>query len=194
MKRIITLFLSLFLMTGFIFAQDSEEGDDYDDGYVYERNGAGDQFVKADFYAHFPIGFNNKLYVGGGFSIGYYRFFTNWLALGGEVSPTYNVSIGNKSLITVPVTVGAIVQPTLGNFEFPVGITAGIASSTWANNVTYFPSFAAKAYAGVYYRINDSWSVGVDGSFFWIPQWLPDPTLNYHGLFASAGLALRYHF
>ena len=57
------------------------------------------------------------------------------------------------------------------------------------------PAFAAKAYVGAFYRINDSWSVGLSGSFLWIPQVFADkPKYNYHGLFTTAGLAMRYHF
>ena len=61
--------------------------------------------------------------------------------------------------------------------------------------ISYFPAFAAKAYVGAFYRINDSWSVGLSGSFLWIPQVFADkPKYNYHGLFTTAGLAMRYHF
>lgn len=193
MKRLLTILIALLVFSGTAFAQ--EEGDFYDDGYIYEQNGAGDQFVKADLFANFPLNFKGKLYVGGGFSIGYYRFLNSWLAVGGEVSPTYNVSIGKKSLITVPITFGAIFQPTIGKFEFPLGVSLGIASSTFENTTTYFPSFTAKAYVGAFYRINDSWSAGISSSFLWIPQIFANkPKYNHHGLFLTAGLAMRYHF
>ena len=193
MKRLLTILIALLVFSGTAFAQ--EEGDFYDDGYIYEQNGAGDQFVKADLFANFPLSFGDKLYIGGGFSIGYYRFLNSWLAVGGEFAPTYNVSIGIKSLITVPLTIGAIFQPTIDKFEFPLGISIGIASSTFENTTSYFPAFTAKAYVGAFYRINDSWSVGLSGSFLWIPQVFADkPKYNYHGLFTTAGLAMRYHF
>lgn len=193
MKRLLTILVALLVFSGTVFAQ--EEGDFYDDGYIYEQNGAGDQYFKADLFANFPLSFGDKLFVGGGFTIGYYRFINSLFALGGEVSPTYNVSIGVKPLITVPITVGAVVVPTINKFEFPIGISIGIASSTFDNTITYFPSFAAKAYGGAFYRINDSWSLGISGTFLWIPQiFFNDPSKNFHGLFATAGLSMRYHF
>ena len=118
----------------------------------------------------------------------------NLLAVGGEVSPTYNVSIGKKSLITVPITFGVLFQPTINKFEFPMGVSLGITSSTFENTFTYFPSFTAKAYAGAFYRINDSWSAGINSSFIWIAQWMKDSSESYHGLFAAAGISMRYHF
>ena len=192
MKRLLTLLTVLLVFSGIAFAQ--EEGDFYDDGYIYEQNGAGDQFIKADLYAHFPLNFKNKLYVGGGFSIGYYRFLTSLLSVGAELSPSYNISIGHKSLITVPITIGAIFQPYINNFEFPIGLSLGISSSTFENTFTYFPAFTAKAYIGAFYRINDTWSAGVSGSATWIAQWTDPSEESYHGIFASAGLSIRYHF
>ena len=192
MKRLLTLLTVLLVFSGTVFAQ--EEGDFYDDGYIYEQNGAGDQFIKVDLSANFPLNFKKKLYVGGGFSIGYYRFMNNFLAVGGEVSPTYNISIGKKSLITIPITFGVLFQPTINKFEFPMGVSLGITSSTFENTFTYFPSFTAKAYAGAFYRINDSWSAGINSSFIWIAQWMKDSSESYHGLFAAAGISMRYHF
>ena len=193
MKRLLTILVALLVFSGTVFAQ--EEGDFYDDGYIYEQNGAGDQYFKADLFANFPLSFGNKLYVGGAFTIGYYRFLNSLIAAGGELSPTYNVSIGVKSLIMVPITLGAVIVPTINKFEFPIGLSLGITSSTFDNTTSYFPSFTAKAYLGGFYRINESWSVGLSGYFLWTPQIFADaPEKNYHGLFATAGLSMRYHF
>ena len=122
------------------------------------------------------------------------RFVNSFLAVGGELSPTYNISIGKKALVTVPITVGVLFQPEIKNFEFPIGISIGMTSSTFENTFTYFPSFSAKAYAGAFYRFSDSWSFGVNSSFIWIAQWLKDSKKSYHGLFAAAGISMRYHF
>jgi len=60
--------------------------------------------------------------------------------------------------------------------------------------MTYFPSLAAKAYAGAYYRFSEGWSLGINTSAYWIPQWFSDSSKNYNGVFATAGLSARYHF
>ncbi|MCR5189554.1 MAG: hypothetical protein K6C97_11520 [Treponema sp.] len=191
MKRFISILMTICLCTAAIFADDP--GDEYDDGYIYEQNGAGDQFLSIDLFANFPLNFNGQLYVGAGASISYYRFITGNIALGGDLLIGYNLTIGEKPLITVPITLGILYQPYVGKFEFPMSLGIGVASST-CQTMTYFPSLAVKAYAGAYYRFAEGWSAGLNANAFWIPQWFQDSQKNFNGLFASFGLGARYHF
>lgn len=191
MKRILSILLTMTLCFTAVYAQD--KGDEYDDDYVYKQNDEGDQFFKLNLGAFFPLNFGDKLYVGIDASIGYYRFINSWCAIGGDVSVTDNISIGQKILVTVPVTFGAMFQPTIGKFEFPITLTAGIGVETWQNQ-TYFPSFAAKGTIGAYYRLAEGWSFGISSSFFWIPQWYADSSKNFDGLFLNADIGARYHF
>lgn len=193
MKKLISVVAALCLCTTLVFAQE-DEGDYYDDGYVYEQNGAGDRFLKINLMANFPLNFGKQLYpLGGAVDAGYYQFLTSNFAIGGEVLVGYNVTIGKKPLILAPITFGALFQPTLGKFEFP--ITAGIGISTVScQNETYFPGFTAKISAGAFYRLNEMWSLGLYGSAYWLPQWFKNPEYNDNGLFATAGIGARYHF
>ncbi len=191
MKKILSVFLVLILCCAATFADD--EGDEYDDGYVYQQNGPGDQFLKFDLYPIFPLNFEGQLYVGGGASLGYYRFILSWLAAGGEVSVTDNISIGNKPLIQIPITFGAMFQPTVGKFEFPNYVTFGIAALTWQSR-NYFPAFCMKLTTGAYYRFAESWSVGLSSSFLWIPTYHEESRFDRHGLFLTAAIGMRYHF
>lgn len=191
MKKLLSIFAILCLFSSFMFAD--EDGDEYDDGFVYEQNGAGDQFLKIDLLANFPLNFDNQLTIGLGASFGYYRFISNLIAIGGDVIIGYNVTIGQKALFTAPITFGAMVQPYIGNFEFPIFANIGIASTS-CQGLSYFPSFAAKLSAGAYYRIKESWSFGIDSTLYWIPQWFTDSSKNDNGLFVTAGITARYHF
>lgn len=191
MKRLFSLSLLLCFFATVFYAQ--EEGDVYDDGYVYEQNGAGDQFLKVNLAADFPLNFNKQLYVGGSASIGYYQFLTNNIAVGGEVEISYNVSIGNKPLLVVPLTLGVIFQPYINKFEFPLSLNLGITTTT-CQGMTYFPGFVAKATAGAFYRINEGWSLGLNGTMHYTPQFFNDSSKNFHGLFATLGIGGRYHF
>lgn len=49
MKKLLSILAILCLFSSVMFAD--EEGDEYDDGYTYEQNGAGDQFIKIDVMA-----------------------------------------------------------------------------------------------------------------------------------------------
>ena len=92
------------------------------------------------------------------------------------------------------VTFGIMFQPYIGRFEFPLLAEIGVANETW-QNMEIFPTFVAKASAGVYYRFTDSISVGFSTDFMWMPQWfIKDPSKNFNGLFENAAINLRYHF
>lgn len=197
MKRFISLLLTLLLLSGIAFAE--SQGDEYDDGYVYEANGAGDQFLKLNIGGLFPLNFGGtiknggSLYVGGFANIGYYRFLSRTIAVGGEVNATYNVSVGNKVLVMIPFTVGALIQPTINNFEFPIYLNIGMGYETW-QNMNYFPSLALTATPGAFYRINEACSVGISASYMFIPQWFKDSSKNAVGQFMGIGIGARYHF
>lgn len=191
MKKLFSIIAILCLCTAFVFAEDEDE--EYDDGYVYEQNGAGDQFLSINVAANFPLNFNGTIYPGIAAALGYYRFLDSNLAVGGDALIAYDITIGEKSFVTVPVTFGALYQPYFGKFEFPVSLSIGFATSS-CQGLTYFPSFAAKATAGAYYRFSEAWSFGLSGYLYWIPQWFADSSKNDNGIFATAGLSARYHF
>ena len=197
MKRFFFLLLIFsafsFSIFGQTYSDEYEDDDIYDDIYVYDSNGAGDQFLKINLGALFPLNFNHQLKTGGEATIGYYRFFTKNIALGGEFSVTYNVSIGEKVLIMLPFTAGVMFQPYIGKFEFPMFAGIGVANETW-QNMEIFPTLAGKLSAGVYYRISDAISIGLTTDFVWIPQWFKDSSKNKNGLFETAAIGLRYHF
>lgn len=200
MKRILSILLTLLLFSGIAFA-DETEGDEYIDDYVYEQNGAGDQFLKLNIGAFFPLNFggsvkNNggKLYTGGDANVGYYKFVNNWLALGGEITVSYNVSIGHKVLITLPINFGVLMQPTINKFEFPVYLSVGMAYETW-QNFDNFPSLSLSASAGAFYRISDPCSVGLSCNYLFIQQWVKgDKEKNGQGQFFGINIGARYHF
>lgn len=192
MKKIFSIIAILFIFPC-MFLMADEEGDVYDDGYVYEQNGAGDQFLKIDLLANFPLNFKGQVKTGLGLSLGYYRFISTNFAIGGDAILGYNITIGKKALVTVPLNFGVLYQPYVGKFEFPLSAGIGFATTT-CQGMSYFPSLSAKAAAGAYYRFSEIWSFGISTDIYWIPQWCKDSSKNDNGLFASAGLSARYHF
>ena len=195
MKRFLfsIIILSLFSMS--LFGQETYDEDEntYDDVYVYDSNGAGDKFLKISVGALFPLNFEHQLKTGGEISIGFYQFISKNLAIGGEFTPTYNQTIGEKILVMFPVTFGIMFQPYIGRFEFPLLAEIGIANETW-QNMEIFPTFVSRLSAGAFFRITDSISLGFATDFMWFPQWFKDTSKNFNGLFESATISLRYHF
>ena len=203
MKRLFSIFIALILLTGAVFADD-DEGDEYIDDYIYESNGAGDQFLKLNLGAYLPLDFggsvkksNGALYTGGNVNAGYYKFLNNWLALGFELTASYNISIGNKILVTLPLNFGVLAQPSIGNFELPFYFTIGAAYETW-QNLDNFPALSFGASGGVYYRISEPLSFGLSCSYVFIQQWVKGgkdiPAAQNRGQFLGINLGARYHF
>ena len=124
MKRLFSILIILLTFPTLIFSQESDNSATDEEGfpevYVYDSNGAGDQFLKISLGALLPLNFKRQLLVGGDATIGYYRFLSKYFAAGGEMSATYNQSIGEKILVMIPFTFGFMFQPYVGKFEFPM--------------------------------------------------------------------------
>ena len=193
MKRFFSLIIIILTFSTVLCAQDWNDELDEDEVFVYSTNGAGDQFLKINLGAVFPLNFKGQLKTGGMASIGYFRFLSETFAVGGELTATYSISIGQKVLVMLPFTFGVMFQPYIGKFEFPMFAQVGIANQTW-QNMEIFPTLTTKLSAGAYYRLTDSVSLGLSTDFFWIPQWFKDSSKNFNGLFQTAEIGLRYHF
>lgn len=190
MKRILSILVILCLTTAAVFAD--VDGDEYDDGYVYQQNGAGDQFLKIELGALFPLNFDKHLKTGFEVGIGYYKFITPTFGAGGELFVTNNFSVGSKALFLIPITAGIFYQPTIDKFEFPLSFNAGFSTETWAN-MSYWPALTTKTSAGAYYRMSDSWSFGGSATLWTVSEFL-NKGKNRTGIFMTGALNARYHF
>ena len=211
MKKLLLILCVLFAFTQLGFSQEESQGDEYDDGYVYATNGRGDQYIQISLMPSFPLNFKKHMYVGGAAQLGYRRFLNSWLALGGDVIVGYHPTLGSNVFNFWPLTFCVTFQPSVWKFEFPLTLSTGLAFETYAGR-KYFPAFVMKAEAASFFRIKESWSVGLGCDFLWLPQWnsshlLKDRTAKggtltdeevknaaFHGLFLTAVLSVRYHF
>lgn len=201
MKRILLVMTALLAITTQIFAQEAEE-ENNKVNYVYQTNRPGDQYIKVGLMPLFPLNFEDQLYIGGAIQIGYHRFLTNWLAVGGDFTPSYNPTRGNNVFYVMPVTVGVTAVPLLWRLEFPLSLNVGMAFET-VENKKYFPGLILSAEASAYYRVSESWSFGIGSTFTYMPQWYSEEEStmyegkygNYdYGLFITAAALARYHF
>lgn len=176
--------------------EDENAPDIYDDdfNYVYQQNAPGDQFISIRVMPNFPLNFGDKLSIGGQISVGYNRFLTSWLAIGADLAFGYNPTIGSNILTYIPITAGVTFLPTIKKFEFPITLNVGIAVESYLSN-SFFPGMVFRAGAGAYYRINESWSAGIEGFFTYMPQWYFDkPEKNDFLNLASVSAGVKYHF
>lgn len=190
-----------FLITVFVIAGTTVFAQTTDDNYdfKYAMNGRGDQYIRLDLMAFFPLNFGKQLTVGGAIKVGYHRFLNSWLALGGDFMATFNGTRGENVFYALPITFGVTFQPYVWKFEFPITLNVGFAYEASASR-KYFPGLVLGADFGVYFRIRENWSFGAGTLFMYLPQWYNDKEEKEiygsydYGLFMTVTLSVRYHF
>ena len=203
MKRFIAMLCTFLLASSLVFAQETEDEDDYDEtkDISFNMNQAGDQYISIalmmtmplNFGGDFPLYRKATLITGGAGSLGYHRFLTGWLAVGADISFGYHPTLGSNIFTYIPLVVNATVQPSVKNFEFPITVGIGAAMESYLSR-TYFPGFVFKASAGIFYRATPSWSFGLSDEFMYMPQWYADSKYDDYGIFDSFQISARYHF
>ncbi len=192
-----TIISAVFALSGgFLVAQEINSSE-----FRTNMNEPGDQFIKIGLMGVFPLNFggtfplfrDGQLSTGGAGELGYHRFLTNRFALGIDVSFGYNPTIGENMFTYVPIIINATFQPTFKNFEFPITVGVGGAMESYLNR-TYFPGLVLKGEAGAFWRVTASWSFGLLGEFWFMPQWYSDSKYDDYGLFSSFAISARYHF
>jgi hypothetical protein len=206
MKRFFILFemcALLFFFASPVFSQEEPETEDEpelappataeNEEFIYKANQKGDQFLRMALMGDFPIIPDMKhMYFGGSLSIGYMYFLNGVFAIGGDVAFGFNGTIGGNMSLTIPIMFKAMYQPTIGKFEIPITVGIGGVVETYLGR-TYF-GFGVKPEVAVYYRITASWSAGLSGGVFILPQWYTNKDYNKTGIIADVGLTARFHF
>lgn len=212
MKRFLPLALaSLMFFTGAAFAQDAyddgsnlQEEHENEDIVRYEHiqfNHEGDQYLRVSLNLDIPIHPLNPfddghLNIGGMGTLGYNYFLTDSFSAGIEVGFGFNSTIGENILNYIPILLTGTWHPSLGRFEFPLTVGIGFAWETY-NSYTYWPGLVIKPEAGVHYRIGDSWSIGVDVSYAFMPEFCKfwgTGDENIWMQFFNVGVVARYFF
>ncbi|MCH5290627.1 MAG: hypothetical protein J1D88_02560 [Treponema sp.] len=204
MKRLLSLLCVLCLCTAVLRAQD--DGDEYEGTestpFSYFMNQHGDQYLRIALGASFPCGGfegslfddSSKLKIGGLGSLGYHYFLTSLIAVGADATFGFHVTIGSHVLNYIPIVGTFTFQPTFSRFEFPITVGIGFAWQMY-NNYTYWPGLVIKPEAGVHFRINPSWSLGLECTYMFMPEFdYDDSSKNVYGQFIVASVVARYYF
>jgi len=198
---VLTIFLFFFSDLS-LFAQE-EGGEDLPDigsewvDIVSEPYSRGDTNFSITLGVVIPAYFSgiddndHGLKVGGTGSLAFNYFFTSHFFLGGEVSGMFAGTRRGNMLYMVPFGLRAGFQFWYGQLEFPVSLMAGAALQSYIEK-RYFGLFL-KPGASVFYRFNPDWSFGLNGSWWFVPQW-PKNGNDVYGNFMELTLSARYHF
>jgi hypothetical protein len=144
------------------------------------------------FYYNSEGFYKTNVSVGGTGYLNYNYFFNSHVSLGGEVGGSFSATIGRNMLYLVPFGLRLGYQFVLNRFEFPLGLTIGAANQGYLDK-GYF-GLIIKPSAAVYWRFNPDWSFGLNADWWWLPQWLSNPSQTMYGNFLGITLGARYHF
>ena len=169
--------------------------------YVYNTTRAGDQQLKITVGLGIPTSFGNpfddgKMKFGGYGTFGYHFFLTDWFAVGADIGFGFNPTIAGHTFNHVPTVATATIQPSIGNFEFPISIGVGAAWETY-NGETYWPGLVLVGEVGARYKITQSWGVGLDASYKMMPQFARNWGTGEEtivGSFHTVSLCANYYF
>jgi hypothetical protein len=134
-----------------------------------------------------------NLNLGGCFSFSYQYFIARGLGIGGDIAGAFNPTIGGLWLFTAPIGFTTAYWWAKLPFEFSLLGEAGGYLMRY-NNYGMIDPFA-KAGCGAYWRATPSWSVGLQASFWFVPEihYGASSGLSAYGGFVETSLAAVYH-
>jgi hypothetical protein len=204
MARTWSLFLIFFLLLSGLSAQ--EEADDpfgpsppidsdWDDyNTVYTSGDKTFHFTMGTVIPTIFIGAENNdigLSVGGTITLAYQYYLTPNIFLGGELTGMFSFSRRGNALFIVPMGIRLGYQFILGRIEIPISLMVGVAPQKYLEKG--FFGFILSPGASVFWRFNPDWSFGLNGVWWWAPQW-PKNGPTVYGNFLELTLSVRYHF
>ena len=206
MRRTWSIFLVLFLIfSGLsLFAQegDSQEEDNEPlpeaelDEIMIAEYSPGDRNFIVSLGVVIPLFFagieNNQHGISMGFfgSLALNYFITPRVFIGAELSGMFASTRGGNMLYIIPFGARVGYQFWYRRFEFPVSVMIGAAPQKYLEKGYFGP--IVKPSASVYWRYNPEWSFGLNGVWWFVPQW-PENGNNSFGNFLELTLSARYH-
>ena len=168
--------------------------------FDYEPIRAGDQFIKVTLGPSFSVfnlgseGANTKtnMNLGASGALGYSRFITSRIALGGELAFAFNPTLAQNLYFYLPLVFTGTYEFVFNRIHVPLTLGAGFAFQTY-NSESYFGPIL-RPEAGVWFQYNPEWSFGVQGTWNVIPQIYSKSSYNRTGNIVDAAIGFRYHF
>ncbi|HHU37055.1 MAG TPA: hypothetical protein GXZ47_07485 [Treponema sp.] len=197
MKRLITTCIIFIISASAVLAAQTELPASSVD---YEPIRKGDQFIHVELGISVPL-FNissnglestTNLDLGGSGRIGYARFLTSHISLGGSLGFSFNSTLGENMFLALPITFRTTYELVFNRIHVPISISTGGVFQTYRTR-NYF-GLILKPEVGGYYQYSPDWSFGATLSWDIMPQWYNDSSSNRVGNFLNAMLGLRYHF
>jgi hypothetical protein len=204
--RITTLLLLLLMMLPFTAAAQNEGPGEIPTGpdWAGEDTGlymAGDKIFSMNLGVLFPVlfldnqgkSYEGNINPGGTGSLAFFYFLSPRWFIGGEIQGMFASTLGENMIYIIPMGIRGGYQFNIGRFEFPLSLMIGMDPMT-LGDYNYL-GFFLKPEVSAYWRLNASWSFGLNTSWWFAPQWPKDqPDMNRYANFMELTLSARYHF
>lgn len=134
---------------------------------------------------------DHGLRLGGTGSLSFNYFLTPNIFVGGELAGSFIGTRGRNMLYIVPFGARIGYQLVINRLEFPVSLMIGGASQRYLGRGFFGP--IVKPSASAFWRLNPDWSFGINGAWWFVPQW-PRNRHDVYGNFFELTFSARYHF
>ena len=200
------LLLGLFFLSQSLFAQEEAYPEDdfpspppFWGEIVSSPYAAGDRNFVITLGVLFPTLFfgndivdnDHGLRLGGTGSLAFNYFLTPNIFVGGELSGAFVGTRGGNMLYLVPFGARIGYQFVFNRIEIPVSVMVGGATQRYLGR-GYFGPVVKPSISG-FWRLNHDWSFGLNGIWWFVPQW-PTNRHNVYGNFFELTFSARYHF
>lgn len=135
---------------------------------------------------------NNKINLGGTGILSFDYFLLPNIAVGGEVNFGFTPTISENMLYLVPFGLRFTYQLVFHPIEIPITLAVGMAPHVYTDE--NYLGFYLKPSLGVFWRFNADWSFGLQGTWWWLPEWSSNPSKSVNGNFATLTISARHHF
>jgi hypothetical protein len=137
--------------------------------------------------------YEGNVKIGGTGSLAFFYYLSSHWFIGGEIQGMFAPTFGGNMIYIIPMGVRGGYQFVVGRFEFPLTFMVGMAPITYID--TNYLGLFLKPEVSAYWRLNDSWSFGLNTGWWFVPQWPKDlPEYNRYANFLELTLSARYHF
>jgi len=202
MQKAGILTLILLMALPFLLAAQDEDDPSIDwENIPYDLFARGDRTLVISLGVTLPMVFFNdgKIIehqidppIGGTGSFVLNYFMMPKLTIGGEVGGMFLPTIAGNTLYMIYLGAKVGTQFNIGLFEFPLGLSTGMAWQTYLNLGHY--GLYVRASGSALFRATINWAFGLTASWFWFPQWTGNSKKDVSGNFVDLTLSARYHF
>lgn len=133
------------------------------------------------------------LYPGVSVMIGLDIYWDSNFRMGASIGFSTSKGINENFAYFLPITFRMIYEPRMFSFSFPMGAEVGVSVGSYRELLAINPIIKAKV--GAFWHFTRQWSVGLDASYWIVPQivWTDFPKSRVGGMF-EAIICGQYHF